>query len=410
MQIPARDVVTLAGAEIGERVKLRCPFGVLLGEPELIAAQKGGPHQVGIVSRRHQLRAVRVGLRQTEQPQHRFGGLGMEAGVEFVDEQRRASVERAEGGTEHHQQPPRAGTLQIQIKIDPFAVTTAMGEFDSDLLIAPFKIGWRLRELFDHAEKLVAHHSVLFRDLDFVAPVIDDPGSDITEKVDHPTVRLFLRQHCGSGDARDIDALKTVNRTEIAEHPRQPVMLVLGGRRQIQAVGPGEIRNDGVASTERAPETELAGLALEQHPAAGVREVVEPFGHERRVGRLETVMVAHAVDREIELEARRFPGALGVEPERLARHAAFGAALGVGERHHCPHRPHRTHEVALARGVGAVDHGRRDDRPAGRGRAGDQPLVRVLQGGRRERQLLEAAERQVVGDAEAEQHADLPSW
>ena len=187
-------------------------------------------------------------------------------------------------------------------------------------------------------------------------------------------------------------------------------MSVLSRRRKIQAVGPGEVGDDGVSPFQPPPEVKLAVLAFEQHPPVGFREGVQPFGFEGVVGGFEAVVVAHAVDDEIEFETRRRRGTGGIEPERLARHLAVRLSAGLGKRHHPPHDLHRGHEVALARGVGAVDDGRRHHRPLRRGGAGDQPLVAVLQGGRAERQFLKIPDREMVGDAETQQHGGFSAF
>ena len=363
--------------------------------------------------RRDELGALRVGPGRTEKPQHRLGGLRVETGVELVDEERRSLVQRPEGEAEHDQQTPRAGAFQIQIEIDRFSVPAAVGEFDGGPPAADherLEFGRHVSPLSHCRQDVPLERFGFVRVLGFLSSITDDPRADPPEEVDRARARLPLGQMKGCRHARNVAGANTLDRLKVSEHPGQPFVPVLGGRRQVQAVGPGQVGDDGVAPLQLAPESEFAAFALEQRPAAGAGEVVQPFGFEGVVGRLEAVVVAHAVDDEIELETRRLPGASGVEPERLARNPAAGFAPGLGKQHRPPHGRDRLHEVALAGGVGAVDHGRRRHRPLRRGGAGDQPLVPVLQGRRRERQFLEVADREMVGNAEAQQHGGFSAF
>jgi hypothetical protein len=52
------------------------------------------------MERAHQLRVVRVGRRVLEDPQDVGGEQRMQTGVEFVDQERRPSVEGGEEGTD----------------------------------------------------------------------------------------------------------------------------------------------------------------------------------------------------------------------------------------------------------------------------------------------------------------------
>ena len=288
-----------------------------------------------------------------------------------------------------------------------------MGEFDGGPPVSTHdrrKVGRHVHPLFYCREDVPLERFGFIRVLDFLSSIGDDPRSDPPEKVDHSTIQLFPDEQHGRYHARNGDGVSTADRLKISEHPRKLLVPVLGARREVQAVGPCQVGDDGVAPFQSAPEAEFAAFALEQGPAVGSGEVVQPFGFEGVVGGFEAVVVAHAVDDEIDLETRRLSGACGVERERLAQHPAARPSVLVGIPHHYQHDSHRCHEIALARGVGAVDHGRRHHRPLRRGGAGDQPLVPVLQGGRHERQFLKIADREMVGDAEAQQHREFPAF
>ena len=242
LKIPLREVVAASGSNVGQRIEPGRSALVFVDEPELISAQHARPHQLAVVGRRNELRALGVGVSGAEQCKHGLAGMGVETRVQFVDAYGHAFVQRHEHHVQHDQQSARSGALAVQTQKHRVAVMTAMSQLDGDLLVVSVPVGVdrRLQHPMGHRGYLALESSVFFRQFVFLASKLNDSGTDLREKVDHSPVRLLLdeiRRSCLPRDGHSADA---TDRPEIRVDAGKLLVTVLRGRGHIQAVRPDQ--------------------------------------------------------------------------------------------------------------------------------------------------------------------------
>jgi hypothetical protein len=394
----------LARTEVGERVDARRLGLVLLGEPDLVAAEQRVVQQRGVVRAEDQLRPLRVERRVVEHSDESPHQQRVQAAVEFVDNENAPVPQHIEYRRRQAEESLGAFRLLVELELRRSLFGTVLEDREQELaLLLP-----RLRHTTGLEEELstqaLARHGQHVGDRDV------GRGKEVAHG--HAPLR-GLEQRRGEGmvdpcpGGQVHDALH-----QPVRHRTQQLAVELRGRRQEQRVRARAVLPQLARAGEVGAELVLVALAALVQPAAEPLRRLggaphhqlladDAFGRHR-----EAVLMTHTVGEKADLEFGGLRGGTRIQPERL--HVVGLAWLHDRGRlgDHRTQVVDREQQRALAAGVRAIDHGRPH-----RMRQGLQSSRRQMRGRqflvgwrRHQAQRLLVADGAVVADAELKQH------
>ena len=96
------------------------------------------------------------------------------------------------------------------------------------------------------------------------APVVANPGVDLSQKVDYPRVHVFIDQPGGGLRTRNACAHEAMDRKKIIKHFGELLVTVLSGSRHVEAVGSGQAGDDSVPTLQVASKSIVIVIPYEQ--------------------------------------------------------------------------------------------------------------------------------------------------
>ena len=321
-----------------------------------------------------------------EEPDDLGREAGVQAGVEFVDEEDRAFVKGEEQWAQEGVPGPGAVGLLLPVE----------GDVPGSRMVRQLYRVLAGTVLDDHrsGDAEVGDPQQLL-----------DPGG--------PRTGQFLRGVPRALVALDLRADHPEVAAEPVEQWRELRVVVRTGRGEQQCVRPRtphELGSVPDPSTGPLEDIRPGGVAVEPFLTVTTWVAVQPLGLDAGGSELEAVRPADRVDDDVDLEEGGFALALGVQGEDLARDSVVRGPVRIGVEDRVAHVRHRGQHVRLAGGVGPENADQRED---GDGSAAREihrirrPALFVA--GRDEGQLLLVSQGPYVRDTEPQQHTVLLS-
>lgn len=292
--------------EVGERIEVRRAGVVLLGEPDLIAAEHrladDGTEQVSVVRREHQLRAVWILRRIIEHSHDAERKRRVQARLQLIDAQQASTAQRIDDIWCEIEQRHGAGGLQCKGKPCMLAVGTSMTK--------PHLVRWPkglLRRARGRGPRPTGRH--LWRCHGLHADV-NDSGACVSKNTQDgisivcatPNIEpLGDLAHEAERKRPDMASPRQPPCFEVTVDRKECRVIVLGRRGEKQAIGPCESSNRFVLPVQRLPELEPITVALEPRRLSAVRPCEQPFLFDAKCAQLKSIAIPDAIDKDVDL-------------------------------------------------------------------------------------------------------------